>query len=64
MTFDEIVEHFGSQAAMADALGVDRAAVSQWRVAGLPPFRAIQIETITRGKFRAVRIVGVKVNEK
>ena len=64
MTFDEIVDHFGSQTAMADALGVDRAAVSQWRATGLPPFRAIQIETLTRGKFRAVRIVGVKADEK
>ncbi len=53
-----IVEWFGSQKRMAEALGVDKAAVCQWVAAGkLPPARAIQIERLTGGEFKAVDIM-------
>lgn len=54
----ELLEYFGGQAALAKALNVTRGAVCQWVAAGsLPPFRAIEVEQITRGKFKAVDLI-------
>lgn len=55
---DEILAHFGSAAMLARALKVSPPAVSQWISSGeIPPFRAIEIEQITRGKFKAVDMI-------
>lgn len=52
---DEVVDYFGSQVKLADALGVTQGAVSQWMSkGGLPAVRAVQIERLTDGKFKAV----------
>lgn len=56
----EIIEHFGGKARLAEALGVERSAVSLWLRHGLPPYRAIEIETLSDGKFKAADIVGIK----
>ena len=55
----EIIKWFGSQVELARRLGVTQAAVAQW-VADekVPPYRAIQIERITEGQFKAVDIIG------
>lgn len=51
----EVVDWYGSQANMARALSVDRAAVSAWvKVGMLPPARAIQVEHQSGGRFKAV----------
>lgn len=58
MIIDEILIHFGGAAMLAKALKVSPPAVSQWVNSGdIPPFRAIEIELLTGGKFRAVDIV-------
>ncbi len=57
---EELIKYFGSKAAIAKVLCVDRSAVTLWGQEGLPPGRAIQIEKITNGVFKAVDIVGVK----
>ena len=55
--FDDVVEYFGNQSALAEKLGVSRAAVTAWRErGGFPPFRSIQIEELSGGKFRACDI--------
>lgn len=52
------VEYFGSQAEMAKALGVSRAAVSHWlRDEAFPPARAIQIEIMSEGLIKALDLV-------
>jgi DNA-binding transcriptional regulator YdaS (Cro superfamily) len=56
----DVIKHFGGKSALADALGVDPAAVSWWLKNGLPALRAIQIETLTGGKFKAKDILGAK----
>lgn len=56
----ELIKHFGNKRRMAIALGVDAAAVAWWARNGLPALRAIQIERITKGKFKAVDIEGKK----
>ena len=62
---DKLIEHFVNQSGLARALKVDPAAVSQWLSAGrIPPRRAIEIEMITGGKFKAVDLIGGYINDK
>lgn len=49
MTFEDLIEHFGSQAEAARAIGVTRGRVWQWRLEGIPTLRQFQIERITGG---------------
>lgn len=52
-----VIEHFGGHTRLAHALGVSTQAVSQWVASGrIPPARAIDIERLTDGKFRALDI--------
>lgn len=54
---DEIIKHFGGRAKLAYALGVTPSAVTVWcRMGTLPANRAIQIERLSAGRFRAVDI--------
>lgn len=54
---EDIVDHFGGQKALAVALDVTPAAVTYWVQDGaLPARRAIQIERLTEGKFKALNI--------
>lgn len=54
--FDEIIEFFGGQPDLAHLLGVHRSAISQWKVEGVPFKRALQIEILSKGLFKAVDI--------
>ena len=54
---DNVIKYFGSQAALAKALKVDRAAVSQWLKNGIPPKRAIEIEILTNGELKAGNLI-------
>lgn len=47
----DVVKHFGTQQAVADALGIEQAAVSQWGEK-IPQLRAYQIERITNGALK------------
>lgn len=54
---DDILDWFGGQSEMGRALGVSPQAVFQWCMGGkIPPARAIQIERLTAGYFKAVEI--------
>lgn len=52
MDYEKVVEHFGSPAALARALGIKRQAISQWE-GQIPLTRQYQIQVITKGKFKA-----------
>lgn len=52
MTKSEVVQHFGTQQAVADAHGVTIGAVSQWKE-DLPANRQALIELMTGGKLKA-----------
>ena len=55
MKFVALTKHFGTQAAMAKAVGVTPSAVSQWMQRGIiPAEHAIVIERLTDGEFKAV----------
>lgn len=61
--FEQIIAFFGSRSELARRLNVEPAAVTQWGRDGLPPARAIEIEKISCGEFKAVNIVGAKNDE-
>lgn len=49
-----IVDHFGGVSETARLLGVSAPAVSQWiKHNRIPPARAVQIEVLSKGKFKA-----------
>ena len=52
MRTQEAVDHFGSQAALAKALGIKQQSVADWGDE-VPPLRQLQIEKITNGELRA-----------
>lgn len=52
MRTKDVIEHFGSQAAVADALGIKQPSVAGWGEF-VPPLRQVQIEKLTGGKFKA-----------
>tara|TARA_R110000782_G_scaffold171288_2_gene263009 strand:- start:5925 stop:6113 length:189 start_codon:yes stop_codon:yes gene_type:complete len=57
--FEKLFNYFGNQNKMAGELDVTTQAISQWvRDNKIPPARAIQIESITNGAFKAVDLVG------
>ncbi len=60
----QIIDHFGGKAELARALQVERAAVSWWIRYGLPAQRAVQIERMTEGRFKAIDIMGSCFNAK
>ncbi|HSA48446.1 MAG TPA: Cro/CI family transcriptional regulator [Candidatus Competibacteraceae bacterium] len=48
MKTQEVIRHFGSQAAVARALGITSSAVNQWREV-VPLATAARLEKITQG---------------
>lgn len=62
MKLKPVIEHFGSQAELAFALGVSPVAVHFWvRHDALPPKRAMQIEELTGGRLKASSLVAPEV---
>jgi DNA-binding transcriptional regulator YdaS (Cro superfamily) len=56
--FEAVLAFYGSQVGVARLFQVSRAAVSQWTTAGgFPARRALQIEMLSGGRFRAIDIV-------
>lgn len=51
MTYDDAIEHFGTQVKLADALGIKQPAVSAWNKV-IPPAYQYQLEIITAGALR------------
>ena len=54
MNIQDLIEHFGSQAAIAKALNTSDQVVSAWKVKNrIPPGRQFEIQILTGGKLRA-----------
>lgn len=47
----DVIKHFGSIKAVADALNIKAPSVSEWRET-IPKLRAYQIEKLTKGKLK------------
>jgi len=41
MLFDKLIEHFGTQSAIADFLGVPRVSITQWKEKGTIPAKYV-----------------------
>ena len=61
MTFQELINHFGSQSAAAQAVGTSRQVVSAWKRNGIPLGRQYEIQFLTGGKLRASAAHGVSL---
>ncbi len=55
MTYGDLIEHSGSQAAAARALGLKPPSVCEWQDKGIPLPRQAQYELLTDGKLKADR---------
>lgn len=55
MTYDQLIEHYRSQAAAARALGIKPPSVAEWKEDGIPLPRQAQYELDTGGKLKADR---------
>jgi hypothetical protein len=53
MNFIELVNHFGSQANAAKAVGTSAQVVSAWKKNGIPLGRQYEIQILTGGVLRA-----------
>ena len=55
MILENVIAHFGNQNKMAKRLGVSRQVITMWKMQNaIPSNRAIQIEKMTEGKFKAI----------
>lgn len=52
MNYTQAIAHFGTESALARALGVKPPSVSEWKD-GIPITRQYQIELATKGKLKA-----------
>lgn len=64
MKTSEAIEHYGTQTAVAAALGIDQSSVSEWKEYP-PDRRQVQLEMLTGGKLKAEagcmdRLIGLK----
>ncbi len=55
VTYDQLIAHYVTQRAAAEALGLAQASVSEWQEEGIPPPRQAQYELLTKGKLKADR---------
>lgn len=60
MTYQELLEHYGTQKAAGEALkafgddeGVSQPSVAEWKEKGIPPPRQAQYEILTKRKLKA-----------
>lgn len=61
MKFDQVIKHFGSQVAAAEALGCSQPTLSNWKSRGrIPHIQQIRIEHLTRGKLKAQPLMPAK----
>lgn len=54
MTYEDLIEHYGTQKAAAEALGLAQPSLDGWKK-GIPPPRQAQYELLTEGKLKADR---------
>ena len=55
---DEVIAYFGSQKELAKRMGISEASISLFiNKDGFPAFRAIQIEMMSEGRFKAVDLI-------
>jgi DNA-binding transcriptional regulator YdaS (Cro superfamily) len=51
--YEDLIQYFGSQAAVARAVDVRQPSVWEWKKKGIPAKRQLQIERLTGGTLKA-----------
>lgn len=52
MLIRDAIKHFGNKAKLAEALGVNRSAITNWKGDLVPKVRAYELERLTKGRLR------------
>lgn len=61
MKINDVIAHFGSQVAAAEALGVQQPTISNWKTRGnIPHIQQLKIELLTKGKLKAKPLLPAK----
>lgn len=61
MKINDVIAHFGSQVAAAEALGVQQPTISNWKTRGrIPHIQQLKIELLTKGKLKAKPLLPLK----
>ncbi len=55
MTYQELIDFYGTQAKAAEALGLKQPSVAGWQKEGVPAPRQAQYELLTDGRLKADR---------
>lgn len=62
MTYTQIVKHFGGVSKAAQAIGMTRQCLYEWRRRGGIPYpRQLYIQEVSKGKLRAVQQIAAKL---
>lgn len=62
MTYDELIEHYGSQAEAARALGLKPPSISEWQDTTIPYPRQCEIQIATGGRLLARKTDDARLN--
>lgn len=61
MKIEKVIAHFGSQVALAEALGIQQPAISMWKTRGkIPHLQQLRIEHLTKGALKAQPLLPLK----
>ena len=52
MLIRDAIKYFGSKAKLAEALGLNRSAITNWKGDLVPKVRAFELERLTNGELR------------
>jgi DNA-binding transcriptional regulator YdaS (Cro superfamily) len=56
MDINKVIKHFGSQVALAEAIGTTQPTISNWKTRGkIPALQQLRIQEATVGKIKADR---------
>lgn len=53
MTFDELINFYGTQVRAGRAIGIGQSSVAEWKDKGIPAGRQAQYEILTQGALKA-----------
>lgn len=53
MRYEDLIQYFGSQAAVAKAFGIQQPSVAEWKKRGVPEKRQLEAEQLTGGEVKA-----------
>ena len=53
MKYDDLIEYYGSQSAIAKAIGLTQPSVWEWQETGVPEQRQLEFQRLTHGQLRA-----------